>query len=64
MRRLLCCTLALLLAAPLAAAELDLIVQIPEQKVAEYHRPYAAIWIERADRSVVAQLAAWYAQKD
>jgi hypothetical protein len=64
MRRLLCCTLALLLAAPLAAAELDLTVQLPEQKVAEYHRPYAAIWIERADRSVAAQLAAWYAQKD
>ena len=35
MRRLLCFTLALLLAAPLAAAELDLTVRIPEQKVAE-----------------------------
>jgi hypothetical protein len=64
MRRLLCSIFALLLAAPLAAAELNLTVQIPEQKVAEYHRPYAAIWIERADRSVAAQLAAWYAQKD
>ncbi len=64
MRRLLCSIFALLLATPLAAAELNLTVQIPEQKVAEYHRPYAAIWIERADRSVAAQLAAWYAQKD
>ncbi|HXD36392.1 MAG TPA: DUF2271 domain-containing protein [Rhodanobacter sp.] len=64
MRRLpfFCC--ALLLAAPLAAAELNLAVQIPEQNVAEYHRPYTAIWIERADHSVAAQLAAWYAQKD
>lgn len=64
MRRLpiFCC--AVLLAAPLAAAELNLTVQIPEQKVAEYHRPYAAIWVERADHSVAAQLAAWYAQKD
>jgi len=64
MHRLLYSIFALLLAAPLAAAELNLTVQIPEQKAAEYHRPYAAIWIERADRSVAAQLAAWYAQKD
>jgi hypothetical protein len=64
MRRLLLSCLALLSTTPLAAAELSLTVQIPEQKVAEYHRPYAAIWIERADRSVAAQLAAWYAQKD
>ena len=64
MRRLLLSCLALLSATPLAAAELNLTVQIPEQKVAEYHRPYAAIWIERADRSVAAQLAAWYAQKE
>ncbi len=49
MRRLLYSVCALLLATPLAAAELNLTVQIPEQKVAEYHRPYAAIWIERAD---------------
>lgn len=64
MRRLLLCCFALVLATPLAAAELNLTVQIPEQKVAEYHRPYTAIWIERADRSVAAQLAVWYAQKD
>jgi len=63
MRRLLLSTFALLLAAPLAAAELSVTVQLPEQPVAEYHRPYAAIWIERADHSVAAQLAAWYAQK-
>ena len=50
MRRLLCSLFALSLAAPLAAAELNLTVQIPEQKVAEYHRPYAAIWIKRAQR--------------
>ena len=64
MRRLLLSCFVLMLAAPLAAAELNLTVQIPEQKVAEYHRPYAAIWIERADHSVAAQLAAWYSQKD
>jgi hypothetical protein len=64
MRRLLLACLALGLATPLAAAELNLVVQIPEQKVAEYHRPYVAVWIERTDRSVAAQLAVWYAQKD
>lgn len=64
MRCLLFSCFALTLATPLVAAELNLTVQIPEQKVAEYHRPYAAIWIERADHSVAAQLAVWYAQKD
>lgn len=64
MPRLLLTCFALILATPVVAAELNLTVQIPEQKVAEYHRPYAAIWIERADHSVAAQLAAWYAQKD
>jgi len=64
MRRLLCSLLVLSMATPLAAAELDITVQIPEQKAAEYHRPYAAVWIERADHSVAAQLAVWYAQKE
>lgn len=63
-RPLLACCLALVASTPLAAAELNLTVQIPEQKVAEYHRPYTAVWVERADRSVAAQLAVWYAQKD
>ncbi|MGY3040475.1 hypothetical protein ACVWWQ_002098 [Rhodanobacter sp. TND4EL1] len=64
MRRVLLACLVLIITSPLAAAELNLTVQIREQKVAEYHRPYAAIWIERADHSVAAQLAVWYAQKD
>ncbi|MEO9078499.1 MAG: DUF2271 domain-containing protein [Rhodanobacter sp.] len=64
MRRFLLACVALIVASPLAATELNLTLQIPEQKAAEYHRPYTAIWIERAaDHSVVAQLAAWYAQK-
>ena len=64
MRGLFLVALAVFVATPLAAAELTLTLQIPEQPVAEYHRPYAAIWIERTDHSVAAQLAAWYAQKD
>lgn len=42
------------------AARLSLEVEIPRLKVAEYHRPYVAIWIEREDASVAANLAVWY----
>ena len=42
------------------AADLAVKVEIPRMTVAEYHRPYAAIWIERADQSVAANLAVWY----
>ncbi|WP_091532335.1 DUF2271 domain-containing protein [Fontimonas thermophila] len=45
------------------AAALEVSVQIPQLSVAEYHRPYVAMWIERPDRSVVANLAVWYQQK-
>lgn len=48
---------------PAAAADLDISVQIPRLDVAEYHRPYLAIWLEREDRSVAANLAVWYQQK-
>ena len=55
------CSLA---AAPAAmAAGLDVSVQIPQLDVAEYHRPYVAIWLEREDRSVAGNLAVWYSQK-
>lgn len=43
-----------------SAAELAVSVQIPQLKVAEYHRPYVALWIERADASPVKTLAVWY----
>lgn len=42
------------------AAEMSLSVQIPQLSVAEYHRPYVALWVERADQSIAAQLAVWY----
>ncbi|WP_049623209.1 DUF2271 domain-containing protein [Frateuria defendens] len=64
MRRLLFSTPALLLATPALAADLDVTVQIPQLDVAEYHRPYTAVWIEREDHGVAAQLALWYAQKE
>jgi hypothetical protein len=42
------------------AAELSLNVEIPQFPVAEYHRPYVAIWIEGADQTIAANLAVWY----
>ena len=50
-------------AAPAIAADLDISVQIPQLDVAEYHRPYVAIWLEREDRSVASNLAVWYQVK-
>lgn len=64
MRYLLIPLLLLSFAAPAMAADLNLTVQIPAPQVAEVHRPYTAVWIEREDHSVAAQLAVWYAQKD
>ena len=63
-RFLLFAALATLFAAPAFAASGDITLEIPRLDVSEYHRPYVAIWIEREDRSVAANLAAWYQQKD
>jgi len=43
-----------------AAADLSLSVEIPQLPVAEYHRPYVAIWIEGPDQNIAANLALWY----
>ncbi len=43
------------------AAELNVTLEIPQLSVAEYHRPYVALWVERADQSTAANLAVWYA---
>ncbi|MDX9875014.1 MAG: DUF2271 domain-containing protein [Spongiibacteraceae bacterium] len=57
---------AVLLAALLApalsasAAGLAITVEIPRLNVAEYHRPYVAIWLEDAAHKHVADLAVWY----
>lgn len=50
----------LALSAPVLAAGLSVGVEIPRLQVAEYHRPYVAIWIERADHSVASTLSVWY----
>src|ERR1044071_5582316 len=45
------------------ASEMNVAVELPRLDVAEYHRPYVAIWIEREDQSFVANLAGWYEEK-
>ena len=54
---------ALLLALPSVSAvgaDLTVKVQIPTLEVAEYHRPYVALWIENEDQSIAKHLAVWY----
>jgi hypothetical protein len=52
--------LAGLCSAPLLAAEMTVEVEIPRLQVAEYHRPYVALWLEGAGNRHVADLAVWY----
>jgi hypothetical protein len=52
-----------LAALPVHAAELNVTVEIPTLSVAEYHRPYVAIWLERADQTAAANLGVWYNTK-
>jgi hypothetical protein len=41
-------------------AELTVKFEIPQLNVAEYHKPYVAVWLERADQSVAGNLAVLY----
>ncbi|MGB3392318.1 MAG: DUF2271 domain-containing protein [Stenotrophomonas sp.] len=53
----------LLATAPAAyAASIDVNVEVPKLNVAEYHRPYVAVWIEDAGQKAAADLAVWYQQ--
>lgn len=51
--------------APAMAADLNVTVELPKLNVAEYHKPYVAIWIENpADSSAAGTLAVWYDAKN
>ncbi len=55
-------TLSAVLAAPALAAApgtMDVTVTIPRLKVAEYHRPYVAIWVEK-EGAPAKTVAVWY----
>ena len=62
---LLRCTAALSAVAglPAVAAGLNIGVEVSRLDVAEYHRPYVAMWLERADGTVAANLSVWYEVK-
>jgi len=49
---------------PLLAADLQLKLELPRLSVAEYHRPYVAMWVEKPDQSLAANLAVWYEVKN
>lgn len=42
------------------AADLSVKFDVPQLNVAEYHKPYVAIWIEAPDQAVAANLAVLY----
>lgn len=44
------------------ADDIRIEVDIPQLEVAEYHRPYVAVWIAAPDQSVVSNVAVWYQQ--
>ena len=49
------------LMASYASADTFLVeVEVPRQRVAEYHAPYVAFWAENADRSTIVPLGLWY----
>ena len=43
---------------PASAATVN--VTIPKLTVAEYHKPYVAIWVEKPDQSLATNLAVWF----
>lgn len=45
---------------PAMAAEMSVSIEVPTLKVAEYHRPYVAVWVEGEDASLASHLAVWY----
>ncbi|UDM17412.1 DUF2271 domain-containing protein [Vogesella sp. XCS3] len=47
-------------AAPGMAANLAVKVELPQLNVAEYHRPYLAMWLETADQQFAGNLSVWY----
>lgn len=53
------CASVMLLSSMSHAGSMNLSIEIPRLQVAEYHRPYVAIWLEN-ERNEATQLAVWY----
>ncbi|MDO8177441.1 MAG: DUF2271 domain-containing protein [Undibacterium sp.] len=60
MHKLLPFAISSLLSVPVMAADLSIKLEVPRLNVAEYHRPYVAVWIERPDQTLAGNLAVWY----
>ncbi|WP_397476228.1 DUF2271 domain-containing protein [Pusillimonas sp.] len=57
------CALTGLYAVTGHTAGLEIQVEIPRIDVAEYHRPYIAVWLQSPDRKIVRDIAVWYDYK-
>lgn len=44
------------------ADEMRIDIEVPRLSVAEYHKPYVALWISRPDQTAAAHLDVWYQQ--
>ncbi|MGB2337624.1 MAG: DUF2271 domain-containing protein, partial [Alcanivorax sp.] len=53
-------TLLPLLTSQALADTFSVDVEVPRKRVAEYHAPYVAFWMENADRSTLEPLGLWY----
>lgn len=42
------------------AQTMEVGVEVPRLSVAEYHKPYIAVWISHPDQKVAANLSVWY----
>ena len=60
MRNVVMLAVPVVMAGAAHAGTMELTVEIPKLNVAEYHRPYVAIWIEDASGKVAANLQVWY----
>jgi hypothetical protein len=49
-----------LIATPASAGSAAVSVDIPRLNVAEYHKPYVAVWIESEEGSKITNLSVWY----
>ncbi|MDG5496304.1 DUF2271 domain-containing protein [Niveispirillum sp. BGYR6] len=63
MRKLLSVTLTGLVATPAMAGEMAVTVEIPRLDVAEYHRPYLAVWVEQNDQAIANLTVRYDVQK-
>ncbi|THF56869.1 DUF2271 domain-containing protein [Pseudothauera rhizosphaerae] len=63
MHKTLVLALGLTAAAPALAAGIEVDIELPRIDVADFRRPYVAVWLERPDNTVAANLAVWYGIK-